>query len=173
MSLSFYNEIFTWALNTNHHLEINLINPPKKAEAKNSIFVVTKRSCSVYPIQICCYCECGTDVVNFSVWLVSCGWSLVEIVREKLENVRWHSRSLNAFCDVTENSFRSDAEENKARVHRNDHESKTALIALSGFTLSVFIILWALIVLVRFYIFDSILYNIFLLCMLVTGKNLK
>lgn len=72
-----------------------------------------------------------------------------------------------------ENSFRPDAEVNKPRVDLIDHESKSAFIALSGFTLSVFFILWALIVLVRFYIFDNILYNIFLLCMLVAGKKLR
>jgi len=33
----------------------------------------------------------------------------------------------------------------------------------------VFFILWALIVLVRFYVFDHILYNLFLFCMMTTG----
>lgn len=55
------------------------------------------------------------------------------------------------------------------RQNRNDHETKSAMIAVCGFVLSVLFILWALIVLVRFYVFDSILYNIFLLCMMLTG----
>lgn len=55
------------------------------------------------------------------------------------------------------------------RKNRNDHETKSVMIGISGFVLSVFFILWALIVLVRFYIFDNVLYNIFLFCMLLTG----
>lgn len=91
----------------------------------------------------------------------------MKIVRE---NVRrkiiksWKSESfkINEY-------FRSDAEVQEPRENRNDRETKSALIGISGFVLSVFFILWALIILVRFYIFDSILYNVFLFCMLLTG----
>ena len=53
---------------------------------------------------------------------------------------------------------------------RNEHQIKCAILGLSGFVLSVFFILWGLLVLVRFYIFDSILYNLFLLCILFSGN---
>lgn len=56
------------------------------------------------------------------------------------------------------------------RVDRDKYETKSAIVAVSGFILSVFFILWALIVLVRFYVFDNILYNIFLICMMTTGE---
>lgn len=46
-----------------------------------------------------------------------------------------------------------------------------SIIGLSGFGLSVFFMWWAMIVLVRFYIFDNILYTIFMFSMLVTGEN--
>lgn len=68
---------------------------------------------------------------------------------------------------------RSDAEVQKSTNNRDAHETKSLVIAFSGFLLSVFFIVWALIVLVRFYIFDNILYNIFLMCMLMTGNGLS
>lgn len=53
---------------------------------------------------------------------------------------------------------------------RDKSESKSAIIiAISGFLLSVFFILWAMIILVRFYVFDHLLYNLFLCCMMATG----
>lgn len=61
----------------------------------------------------------------------------------------------------------------KSTNNRDAHETKSLVIAFSGFLLSVFFIVWALIVLVRFYIFDNILYNIFLMCMLMTGNGLS
>lgn len=65
----------------------------------------------------------------------------------------------------------------KAQEPRKDHGDhatrsvKSVTIAISGFVLSVFFILWALLVLVRFYVFDNILYNLFLLCMMSTGNK--
>lgn len=56
---------------------------------------------------------------------------------------------------------------------RDAHETKSLVIALSGFILSVFFIIWALIILVRFYIFDNIFYNIFLACMFLTGNEFE
>jgi hypothetical protein len=56
------------------------------------------------------------------------------------------------------------------RKDRDDHETKAALMGVSGFAMSVLIILWSLIILVRFYIFDSLFYNLFLFCMLVSGQ---
>lgn len=63
----------------------------------------------------------------------------------------------------------ADAEVQKSGKCRSDVETKSAIIALIGFILSVFFIVWALIILVRFYIFDNILYNLFLFCMMVLG----
>lgn len=53
------------------------------------------------------------------------------------------------------------------------HETESVTIALGGFILSVFFILWALIVLVRFYVFDNVFYNLFLFCLLTIGKNIQ
>lgn len=52
---------------------------------------------------------------------------------------------------------------------KSDLETRVAVLAISGLILSVLIIIWALVILVRFWIFDSIYYNIFLLCMLSAG----
>lgn len=55
---------------------------------------------------------------------------------------------------------------------RDKSESKSAvIIAINGFLLSVFFILWGMIILVRFYVFDHLLYNLFLFCMMTTGKS--
>lgn len=73
-------------------------------------------------------------------------------------------------------------EEAQAAPERNEDDlcddedecdTSAAAIALSGFCLSVFFIWWAMIILVRFYIFDNILYNLFIFCMLVTGEQCK
>ena len=64
-------------------------------------------------------------------------------------------------------------EEQTQRKDRDTYETKAVIIAVSGFILSVFFILWAFIVLVRFYVFENILYNLFLLCMLTTGKKIN
>lgn len=66
--------------------------------------------------------------------------------------------------------FRADAEVLNSKPVRNEHLTKCAAIGLGGFVMSVFFITWALVVLVRFYVFDSIFYNLFLVCMLTTGK---
>lgn len=93
-------------------------------------------------------------------------------MRENLRNVRKFKKFWRE--NLIENSFRSDAEVQKPSVHhRGDHETKAALIACCGFLLSTFFIVWALLILVRFYIFDNIFYNLFLFCMLTTGKFLK
>lgn len=65
------------------------------------------------------------------------------------------------------------AEVSAERRDRDDHETKSATIALGGFILSVFFIIWALIVLVRFYVFDNVFYNLFLFCLLTIGKNIE
>lgn len=53
------------------------------------------------------------------------------------------------------------------------NNTKSAIVAASGFCLSIFFIWWALIILVRFYVFENILYNVFICCMLVIGKLTK
>lgn len=55
--------------------------------------------------------------------------------------------------------------------NEDENDSKSVIVALSGFGLSVVFIWWAMIILVRFYIFDGILYSLFIFCMLVTGTN--
>lgn len=70
-------------------------------------------------------------------------------------------------------NFRSDVEVEKKKENRSDDDTKIAIIALSGFIISVFLILWALLALVRFYVFDNVFYSLFIFCTLVTGKKLK
>lgn len=65
------------------------------------------------------------------------------------------------------------AEVSAERRDRDDHETKSVTIAFGGFILSVFFILWALIVLVRFYVFDNIFYNLFLFCLLTIGRIIE
>lgn len=50
-----------------------------------------------------------------------------------------------------------------------NHEIKTAILAISGFIFSLVFMLWSLVILVRFWIFDSILYNLFVISMLTVG----
>lgn len=56
---------------------------------------------------------------------------------------------------------------------QNNFEMETALTALIGFILSVFLILISLIILVRFWAFENILYNLFVLCYFVVGVVLN
>lgn len=69
--------------------------------------------------------------------------------------------------------FRSDAEVEKVKKYRDEYETKSALIGFAGFALSVLVILWALIILVRFFAFDNFLYNFFVFCMLLTGDGIN
>jgi hypothetical protein len=50
-----------------------------------------------------------------------------------------------------------------------DHASQVAITSIAGFVLSVLLILFALIILVRFWVFESILYNLFVLSFFVIG----
>lgn len=50
-----------------------------------------------------------------------------------------------------------------------DHVAQTLLTALVGFILSVFLILIALIILMRFYAFENVLYMCFVTCFLLVG----
>ena len=59
----------------------------------------------------------------------------------------------------------------KAKKFRSDHEIKIAIIGLSGFFLSTLIILWALVILIRFYIFEGPIYTFFTFCMLTSGEK--
>jgi hypothetical protein len=77
-------------------------------------------------------------------------------------------KSKNIRLDIS-HTFRPDEEVQVANKERDDHETKAALMGVSAFAMSVLIILWSLIILVRFYIFDSLFYNLFLFCMLVSG----
>lgn len=51
----------------------------------------------------------------------------------------------------------------------NIFQAQTAITVLTGFGLSVFLIVIGLIVLVRFWVFENILYNLFFLCFLTIG----
>lgn len=51
----------------------------------------------------------------------------------------------------------------------HDHVAQTLLTAIVGFILSIFLILIALIILVRFWVFENIWYAAFVLCYLLIG----
>lgn len=52
---------------------------------------------------------------------------------------------------------------------QNNFLVQTAITVVAGFAFSVFLILIGLIVLVRFWVFENILYNLFFLCFLTIG----
>lgn len=56
---------------------------------------------------------------------------------------------------------------------KNNFETQTAVTALVGFILSIFLILISLIILVRFWAFENILYNLFVTCYFVVGIALN
>lgn len=61
-----------------------------------------------------------------------------------------------------------DEEENQKKV-RQDYAVRCGVLGIAGFILSVIFILLSLVVLVRFWVFDNIAYNIFVLSMLIIG----
>lgn len=102
--------------------------------------------------------------------VVGVPWELCvrKVLVARCEKLSWWKRR-NSF--YRSNTFkRSDEGVQGPRKDRDDHETKAALMGVSGFAMSVLIILWSLIILVRFYIFDSLFYNLFLFCMLVSGQ---
>lgn len=63
-----------------------------------------------------------------------------------------------------------------SEVQKNPHNNfliQTAVTAIGGFILSILLILIALVILVRFWVFENILYNLFVFCFLSVGVILN